>query len=226
MKNNIDEANRWLNAGVLHARSGETEEALKCFEKAIAYDQAYDIAWFNKGTTLSKLNKLKEAEHCFLKAIDINSEDPDYYINLGLIYEKSREYEKGIDAYKKALQFDCKDNLGTLYFNVAVCLRKSGNNIQALHYYDRALEINRLDYQALTDSIVCLMRIREFEQAADRLNVLDKMAPDSPQTKQLGTLVKSILSIEDPTERERALALMDIIVMDERELMDIMRKGK
>ena len=217
MNNNIVEANRWLNAGVLHARSGETEEALKCFEKAIAYDQVFDVAWFNKGTVLSKLNNLEQAKHCFLKAIDINSEDPDYYINLGLVYEKLGKYEKGINAYKKALQLDCKDNLGTLYFNMAACLRKVGQIRQALHYYDRALEINRLDYQALNDSIICLMRVREFEQAADRLNLLNKMAPDLPQTQQLETIVRPILRIDDPAERERALALMDIILMDERD---------
>jgi|GEM_PF-441768 len=51
------------------AKSGRDEEALQCFDKALAIDPQYAKAWALKGATLGMLDRHEEALQCFDKAL-------------------------------------------------------------------------------------------------------------------------------------------------------------
>ncbi|MGA2883775.1 MAG: tetratricopeptide repeat protein [Halobacteriota archaeon] len=48
------------------------EEALQCFDKALAIDPQYAKAWALKGATLGMLDRHEEALQCFDKALAID----------------------------------------------------------------------------------------------------------------------------------------------------------
>jgi tetratricopeptide (TPR) repeat protein len=54
------------------AKSGCHEEALQCFDKALAIDPRYAKAWALKGATLGMLDRHEEALQCFDKALAID----------------------------------------------------------------------------------------------------------------------------------------------------------
>lgn len=88
-------------AGIFYAISGLNDEALKCMEKAVKYDQNnwwYNVRLINMYTEIKNLNKaIKTAEK--LKTIYPNKED--VYNILISLYKQNKQYKKAINALDK-----------------------------------------------------------------------------------------------------------------------------
>jgi tetratricopeptide (TPR) repeat protein len=207
------EAQKWINSGMLMSRSGNLQEASKCYGKAIEFDESSHIAWFNKGTTLMRLKEHARARECFHKAIALHPLDPDYHINLGHTYEIGGYYEQGLLAYQNALDLNVEDNLDTLYFNIGVCSQRTGLNTQAMHYYQKATKINKFDHQAWYNLAIVAMKMRELDVAVGALRVLQEIGPDQQQIDQLKMIVLPIATTEDEARKEEMWALLDIVLM-------------
>lgn len=59
------DAEAWAAKGAEHGKAGRREEALACFEKALAIEPSHGSAWTGKGACLSQLGRHEEAVRCF-----------------------------------------------------------------------------------------------------------------------------------------------------------------
>ncbi len=208
------EAEKWLNSGLQMSHLNKYAEALKCYNKAIEINPSYDVAWFNKGTILAKMQDVNGAIQCFNRAVEIFPKDADYFINLGMAYGTLRDYKNELIAYQKAMQLDCGDNLGTLYFNLATCLRKLAMNKDALTYYTKAIEINPYDYEAYHNKAIVLIKLRELKPALENLNKAIEISPDPAPSIQLKTIVEALLLPANKDKIKEALGYLDVTLMD------------
>ena len=72
-KNTPDEAKEWLLSMIPLGRSGQPEEAVKAFEKAVQIDPKHEIARFNTGIVLlHDLNDREGAIKARQGLVDIN----------------------------------------------------------------------------------------------------------------------------------------------------------
>lgn len=72
-----DHINGWVNLGAILMQKGETDEAVECFDKAIALDPNDFDARFKKGQVLLLQKKYEEAHSLFKKALELSPEfDP------------------------------------------------------------------------------------------------------------------------------------------------------
>ena len=68
----------WLCKGSSFAELGLHEEAIECYDEAIAINPQYLEAWYNKGNSLAEgLGRHEEAIECYDEAIAINSHFKD-----------------------------------------------------------------------------------------------------------------------------------------------------
>ena len=65
-------AKEWCDKGDALAKSGRHEEALQCFDKALAIDPRDVDAWNYKGAALDMLDRHQEALQCFDQALAID----------------------------------------------------------------------------------------------------------------------------------------------------------
>ena len=79
-------AGAWTNKGAALLDLGRYEEALACFDKALAVNPKLGEAWCNKGSVLSRLGKCEEALACLDKALAINPKLAEAWMNKGAAY--------------------------------------------------------------------------------------------------------------------------------------------
>ena len=78
-----------LNAsGLCLGRMNRPEEAVHCFEQAIALQPAFGPAWFNRGWALEQLGRSGEAATCYEKAVELTPENAQAWANLALLAVK------------------------------------------------------------------------------------------------------------------------------------------
>jgi tetratricopeptide (TPR) repeat protein len=69
------DAVEWSNKGVSLSELERYEEALRCYERALALTPDFREVWNNKGLALRALNRYSEALDCFDRALDL---DPSF----------------------------------------------------------------------------------------------------------------------------------------------------
>ncbi len=66
---------KWNNRGIALSQQEKYNEAIECFDKAIAADPDYKLAWYNKGAALREDGRYPEAVEAYNKAIEL---DPNF----------------------------------------------------------------------------------------------------------------------------------------------------
>jgi len=75
-----------LNAcGLCLAKMERPEEALRCYDQALAIEPRFGQAWFNRGWALERLGETAEAARTYAKAAEINPENAQAWANLAFL---------------------------------------------------------------------------------------------------------------------------------------------
>jgi len=93
-------------ATLLHL--GQAEEALQCFEEALASDPHHTEAWVKKGLALEQMQRLDEALESFDQALALDSSITAAYLHKGGVCNQLQRYSEALDCYEKALQTERK----------------------------------------------------------------------------------------------------------------------
>lgn len=96
----------WNNKGAALKTLGRHEEAIACFEKALAFDPQHAMAWHHKGVVLGRFGRHEEAMTCYDKALAIGPSFPLCWNNKGLLFYLLGQREQALTCYDKALEID------------------------------------------------------------------------------------------------------------------------
>jgi tetratricopeptide (TPR) repeat protein len=81
---------------------GEYNEAILCFDKAIAIEPKFAEAYCNRGTAYYEKGEYDRAILDFNKAVEINPEFADAYYNRAITHYHRQEYDKARRDVQKA----------------------------------------------------------------------------------------------------------------------------
>src|SRR6202041_2902796 len=130
---NSDEAYRHL--GDAYSRTGQSDEAIAAFQKAVAANTYY---WSNHnalGNAYWSLGDNAKALPEFEKVIELSPDNPTGYENIGSVYLREGKWSEAIPQYQKALALtpdsSTYSNLGTANFYLK-------NYDQATKMYEKA----------------------------------------------------------------------------------------
>jgi tetratricopeptide (TPR) repeat protein len=81
----------------------QTEEALACFDQALALEPNHAEALVKKGSALERLRKLEEAIACYDQAIAADASMTVAYLYKGGLFNRMERFGEALECYEKAL---------------------------------------------------------------------------------------------------------------------------
>jgi len=99
-----DELSMLLGKGQALLSLGKSEEALICFDRALALHPGHAETLVKKGSALEKLNRLDEAISCYDQAIQANEAMTLAYLYKGGLFNRMERYDEALACYEQALK--------------------------------------------------------------------------------------------------------------------------
>ncbi|MFQ6059841.1 MAG: tetratricopeptide repeat protein [Thermoplasmata archaeon] len=97
-----DYAIAWCNKGSALTRLGLTDDAKRCYDKALMYDKRSEI-WNCKGVLHMGLDENLEALACFGKAIELGSRNAEAWNNRGTVLKGMKRLGEALECFQNAL---------------------------------------------------------------------------------------------------------------------------
>ena len=125
--------------GIVLDGKGNTEEALKIYDKALQINENSAETHFNKGSILHRIGNNNEARISYEKAISLKADFLNAYFNLGLVCQNLQSYKKAIENYQKAIEIksDFHEAIGAM----GTAYQSQGELDEAIEHYKKALSI-------------------------------------------------------------------------------------
>jgi protein O-mannosyl-transferase len=136
------------NVGDLHTRRGETEQALREYEKALEirsrsrrgrYDFLLALYHSNVGTALQRKGAYAEAVRHYEQAIELQPDYAEAHLNLGGALAEQGKLDASIATYRNLLQMQPEN--AQAHSDLATVLLQSGAERDAVTHYEAALKI-------------------------------------------------------------------------------------
>ena len=185
-----DEAMRLIDEGNLIEEAGQLDEALRCYDAAIATDPNLARAHMNRGNVLLARGNAEEALHAYQKALEL---EPDYaaaHYNAGNAQANLNNHEAACAAYEQAILL--KPDFTDAHVALGCTLDDLGRRDEAAASYRKALEICP-DYAEVHANLgKTLLALGQQEEGMASLQRATDLMPDDMETLfVLGSTQKS-----------------------------------
>ncbi|MEG4054325.1 MULTISPECIES: tetratricopeptide repeat protein [unclassified Microcoleus] len=130
----------YLDEGDRLVESGNLEEAIAAYRRAIELNPDHSWSHHNVGEALGKLGQFEEAIASYRRAIELNPDFSWSYHHLGDALERRQQWEEAVVVFRKAIELNA-DHFGS-YVGLGKSLEKLGQLDEAIAAYRRASEIN------------------------------------------------------------------------------------
>ena len=155
----------WSNRGASFCELGRLEEAITCFDKALAIEPRYGHAWSNKGVVLYSLGRNDDALKCFENALNIDCRDAMAWCNAANVLSTLGRREEAIEYCDKALAIDPRDP--TTWNNKGNAHHALRRYEEAIACYDKAIATDRRDGRAWSNKCGSLRALSRHSEAIE-----------------------------------------------------------
>ena len=140
-------ADTFVRKGLLLAKAGQSVDAIRCFESAVAIRPEHREALNNAAVLLLQLGRLEEAEQHFGRFLGIEPNSTNALLNLAYVAERKREFSKALEYVDRILRMNPKDDAalaekGRIFF-------RSGDYDNAMAAYSAILVRDQNNVTAL-----------------------------------------------------------------------------
>ena len=125
----------WTNLGIAQQRTGDYEEALPSFHRAVTIDDYIPDPWVSMGLIYYELEAFEAAEECYQSALMREDAAPKTWNNLGVLYFVEGRYEEARHCFEEAV------SLSPMYAEALFNLR---DTCREVHDYRAAAEFGRV----------------------------------------------------------------------------------
>lgn len=142
-ENNASLSANEVKLGIEKVESGDLDNGMAHFEKAMEYDPENPRAWCGMGTVYRLRDKFDEAIEHYNKALELN---PEYQIcldNMGVAYTYKGDAEKALEYFNKAMAIDAQ--YADVYFNMGVLYDREGATEKAISSFENYLKYSSDD---------------------------------------------------------------------------------
>lgn len=198
-----DSSETWNKMGVAYQLMLSTDDAAKCYAKAMKLDPKNAVAVNNMGSIFMAKRDFSQAERSYRKALKLDPQSALFHKNLGTALLSERKYKKGWESYQSALKLDpaifdhstsvrvenpaSVQDRGAMNFYMAKSCVKAGMADRAVDYLRMALnEGFTTPKKILADAELAGLRtVPAFQQLLASQGVyLTPVAASSPSIRQ------------------------------------------
>jgi tetratricopeptide (TPR) repeat protein len=157
------DAKEWNDKGVSLDNLGRSDEALRCYDRAIELDPRLTLAWCSKGASLNALGRHEEALGCYDKALELDPEYTGAWLNKGhLLHDLNRD-EEALCCFDRAVALDPAN--GLCWYAKGHCLVCLGSFEEAIRFLDKTLELDPKSAAAWLQKGYSLFNLSRNEEA-------------------------------------------------------------
>jgi tetratricopeptide (TPR) repeat protein len=125
----------WLNLGVAQQRTGDYDEAIDSFSRAVSIEDDLAEAWVSMGLIYYETEQFELSEECYHSALMRDDNAPKTWNNLGVLYFVEGSFEEARHCFEEAV------SLSPLYYEALFNLR---DTCRELGDYRAAAEFGRI----------------------------------------------------------------------------------
>ncbi len=184
-------ADPYTTMGIAAYQSGDNEQAVKYYKRALEINPEYTQAHYNLGNAFLAQGKYALAREEYMRAITINPDFIPAYLNLGKIYLDSGQYEAARKVFEKAIKKNPRT--ANAYVGLGLVFHSRHLYQKARALYERALKINPNQPEAHYNLACVLAQMDLLDEALKHLRTatglkpeLGRQAPDDPDLRPLG----------------------------------------
>jgi protein O-GlcNAc transferase len=189
-------AEKLLEHGMALEQQGRAQEALQCYDSAIALTPELARAHFNRGIILLDRGEAQEALEAFTRAVRYKPDSAGAHFNLGAAYAQLNQHEAAISAYREALAL--KPQFAQAQMALGAALEEMGKDEAAAASYRQVLEIDPDDPEAYDKLLKTLRRSGRLDEVAQ---IYRRMLEADPQNadwlNNLGAVQRSLGQFKD-----------------------------
>ncbi len=167
-----DHTQGWNNLGNLQQVLEQHEKAIQCYQQALAQQPNYATAHYNLSISLGKSAKLNEAIQHSKTALELEPGKVEYWGQLGSFLVRAGRNSDAKSITIKALEFHKEST--ELLCAMASLIEDEGDLDQALLYYQRVLNKDPSNSQALSQSLYLKRSICDWSELDENFNDLIK----------------------------------------------------
>ena len=168
-----------INVGFSLHQEGKLEEAETAYNEALKIDSKNAEVYNLIGVLKLQQDEIESAIEYVEKAIEISPE-AYFYETLFQAYIRSGNYDS-IVSRAEFIQRLYPDNFA-LMFNLGLAYKNLNKNKEAIHYYEKALNINPASYQAWFNLSNVYNIEGDTASALSAMKVCKKLKPDDKET--------------------------------------------
>ncbi|MGK7925002.1 MAG: tetratricopeptide repeat protein, partial [Spirulina sp.] len=171
-----DEAEAAFTQGVQFYETGDFENAIAAWDKAIALKSDYHQAWGNRGLGLKNLGRYEDAIASYDRAIELKPDFHKAWYNRGLALDELGRYAEAVEAYDRVLEL--KSDFHKAWYSRGNSLDALEKSEAAIASYDRAIDLKPDFYKAWTSRGNSLKHLERDAEAIESYDGALKLKPD------------------------------------------------
>ena len=144
----------------------------------VNYGPKQDLVYYNLALVYEKMGQISLAVQNYKDAYAVNPNDFLSCINLGNMAAKDKRWDEALEWYKKAEAIE--PGAEGIHANIGGVYVVQGKLDEAEKAFDRALEINAENIEALHNKAILLAMKKQFREAAEINKRVLELAPDWP----------------------------------------------
>ena len=144
-------------------RQERIQEAIACYDQAIAHQADYAMAYANRGVALAYLQKFSDALASYNQALALDAEYITVYNNRALALLALGQIDAALESCNQAISLN--PNYAEAYFNRGLILEAQNNLTTALGSFQTAIQINPSYVKAYYRTAVNLHILGQAEAA-------------------------------------------------------------
>ena len=181
----------WWNVGNGLFDSGQFEEALTSYDKAIEIKPNFYEAWRNRGVILANLGYHQETIAAFNKAVEILPDYHEAWYDQGIALGCLGHYKEALTSLKQAIVI--KHDYYKAWERQGLALWSLGRDEEAIASYKKALEIKPDYYRAWELLGQALIELGRYEEALTSYEKATEIKPDFVENWQRRGMILQFL---------------------------------
>ena len=162
--------------GIGFFKINKHKEAFKSLTKAIKLKPDYIDAHFNLGNVQKALLKFSDAVISYTNCISLDINYCNAYVNRANIYlENIKDFDKALFDYQKAIKLSSNPYI---LFNYGNALKELKRLDEALHVYDKSIELKPDYVDAYNNRGIVLKDLKHFDDAVISYDRAIQIKPD------------------------------------------------
>ena len=168
--------------GIELSSQGRYEEAIQCYDQALAINPDDKEGWNGKGDALDDLGKHEEAIICYDYVLRIHPDDSTWAMK-GIVLNKINRHQEASICFDKALSINPHNA-------TALTMQKSNQEKYSDDQLEKMNESNKMAHRAIE-----AFESKKYEESIPYIQVALKLLKDQPEDQNTFTITNELLAM-------------------------------